>query len=196
MPCVPLHPRVLPGVRARRGSRRRRREPGGRRVRPVHGEGAAWVIKTTIGWWIDVPPIDLSGSPAPTIRGYVLGLALVVAVGGWGASVAAAGLVRQLWLVVLLLAVGGVFDLVSSIYRNIIMLEACPDQLRGRVQGVRTAVVVGGPRLGDLRAGATAATFGVTGAWVGGGVACVLLVVALAAAVPALIRYTKAQSVG
>jgi len=61
---------------------------------------------------------------------------------------------------------------------------------------VRTAVVVGGPRLGDLRAGATAATFGITGAWVGGGVACVLLVIVLAAAVPALGRYTKAQSVG
>jgi MFS family permease len=124
------------------------------------------------------------------------GLALLVAVAGWGASVAAAGFAHQLWLVVVLLAVGGVFDLVSSVYRNIIMLEACPDELRGRVQGVRTAVVVGGPRLGDLRAGATAVAFGVTGAWVGGGVACVLLVVALAALVPSLARYTNVRTVG
>jgi MFS family permease len=124
------------------------------------------------------------------------GLALIVAVIGWGGAVAAAGLARQLWLVVLLLGIGGVFDLVSSVYRNTIMLEACPDELRGRVQGVRTAVVVGGPRLGDLRAGTTAAAFGVTGAWVGGGVACVLLVLALAAVIPALGRYTKSQPVG
>ncbi|NUT35049.1 MAG: MFS transporter [Hamadaea sp.] len=124
------------------------------------------------------------------------GLALAVSVIAWGGTVAAAGLARQLWLVVLLLGLAGVADLVSAVYRNTIMLEACPDELRGRVQGVRTAVVVGGPRLGDLRAGGTAAAFGVTGAWVGGGVACVLLVVALAAAVPSLIRYTRAASVG
>jgi hypothetical protein len=108
--------------------------------------------------------------------------------------VAAAGLAHQLWLVVLLLACGGAADLVSSVYRNIIMLEACPDELRGRVQGVRTAVVVGGPRLGDLRAGATAAAFGVTGAWVGGGILCMVLAIALAVTVPSLIRYTRVAS--
>ena len=45
-------------------------------------EGAAWVIKTTIGWWIDVPAIDLTTSPADKIRSYVLWLALVVATAG------------------------------------------------------------------------------------------------------------------
>ena len=45
-------------------------------------EGATWVIKTTIGWWIDVPAIDIASSPADTIRGYVLWLAIVVAAGG------------------------------------------------------------------------------------------------------------------
>src|ERR671920_698649 len=44
-------------------------------------DGAAWVIKTTIGWWINVPALDLSNSPAATIRSYVLWVALVVAVG-------------------------------------------------------------------------------------------------------------------
>jgi hypothetical protein len=45
-------------------------------------DGAAWVVRTTIGWWIDVPAIDLAASPATTIRGYVLWLAAAVAVGG------------------------------------------------------------------------------------------------------------------
>jgi MFS family permease len=122
------------------------------------------------------------------------GLALTISIVAWGGFVAAAGLAHQLWLVVLLLACGGAADLVSSVYRNIIMLEACPDGLRGRVQGVRTAVVVGGPRLGDLRAGATAAAFGVTGAWVGGGILCMVLAIALAVTVPSLIRYTRVAS--
>ena len=45
-------------------------------------EGASWVIKTTIGWWIEVPAIDLVSSPAAQVRGYVWWLALVVAAAG------------------------------------------------------------------------------------------------------------------
>src|SRR4051812_45059768 len=44
-------------------------------------DGAAWVMKTTIGWWINVPALNLTTSPAATIRSYVLWVALVVAVG-------------------------------------------------------------------------------------------------------------------
>jgi hypothetical protein len=49
-------------------------------------------------------------------------------------------------------------------------------------------VVAGGPRLGDLRAGATAAAFGVTVSWVGGGLLAAALV-SLALLVPALRNY-------
>src|SRR5215218_4683176 len=45
-------------------------------------DGAAWVIKTTIGWWIVVPALDLTRSPAATIRSYVLWVAVAVAVAG------------------------------------------------------------------------------------------------------------------
>jgi hypothetical protein len=45
-------------------------------------DGATWVIKTTVGWWIDVPAIDLSASPVDTIRGYVLWIAVVLATAG------------------------------------------------------------------------------------------------------------------
>jgi hypothetical protein len=53
-------------------------------------------------------------------------------------------------------------------------------------------VLSGGPRLGDLRAGATAAAFGASASWVGGGIACIVLVLVLAAAVPALRHYSTA----
>jgi hypothetical protein len=45
-------------------------------------DGATWVIRTTVGWWVDVPALDLVDSPAVTIRGYVLWLAVAVATGG------------------------------------------------------------------------------------------------------------------
>jgi hypothetical protein len=40
------------------------------------------------------------------------------------------------------------------------------------MQGVFVAVVTGGPRLGDLRAGAMGAATSSTVAWAGGGLAC------------------------
>lgn len=120
------------------------------------------------------------------------GLALVIAVLAWGLAIAAAGLARQLWLMVVLLAVAGAADLVSAVFRLSILQVYAPDRMRGRLQGVNMVVVAGGPRLGDLRAGATAAGFGVGLAWVGGGLAAVVLVVLLAVACPALVRYTGA----
>ncbi len=117
------------------------------------------------------------------------GAALIVAVVAWGLAVAAAGLAHSLWLAVLLLAVGGAADLVSAVYRQTILQTYAPDELRGRMQGVFTAVVVGGPRLGDLRAGLMAG-FGITADWVGGGLAAAAVAILLAVAFPTLRRYT------
>ncbi|GIJ23503.1 MFS transporter [Micromonospora lutea] len=117
------------------------------------------------------------------------GLVLVAAVVAWGLAIAAAGLARQLWLMVLLLAVAGAADLVSAVLRQSMLLVYAPDRMRGRLQGVNTVVVAGGPRLGDLRAGAMAAGFGSGVAWVGGGVAAAFLAALLAVAFPALTRY-------
>jgi len=104
------------------------------------------------------------------------GRALTIAIVGWGASVALSGLVGQLWLVVALLALAGAFDLVSAVYRQTILQTYAPDEMRGRMQGVFIAVVAGGPRLGDVRAGATAAFTTPTFSWVAGGVACMAVV--------------------
>ncbi len=117
------------------------------------------------------------------------GLALVAAVVAWGLLVALSGLAGDLWLAVALLALAGVADLVSSVFRQSILLIHAPDAMRGRLQGVTTVVVAGGPRLGDLRAGAAAAAWGVGVSWVGGGLAAAVLAVGLALAFPALRRY-------
>ncbi|BCJ58896.1 MFS transporter [Micromonospora endophytica] len=120
------------------------------------------------------------------------GLVLVLAVVGWGVAVALAGLARQLWLVVALLVLAGAADLVSSVVRQSMLIVYAPDRMRGRLQGVNTVVVAGGPRLGDLRAGAMAAGFGSGVAWVGGGLAAAALAVLLAVAFPVLTRYRAA----
>jgi hypothetical protein len=45
-------------------------------------DGATWVIKTTVGWWINVPAVDLTRTPVDAIRGYVQWIAIAVAVSG------------------------------------------------------------------------------------------------------------------
>jgi hypothetical protein len=91
---------------------------------------------------------------------------------------------------VALLALGGAADLVSAVYRQTILQTYAPDGFQGRLQGVFFAVVAGGPRLGDLRAGVSAALVGSTVAWVGGGVAAAVVAAVLALMFPALLRYT------
>jgi MFS family permease len=56
----------------------------------------------------------------------------------------------------LALAGSGAADNVSMIYRNTMLLVAVPDGMRGRMQGIFTVVVSGGPRVGDLYIGLAA----------------------------------------
>jgi len=58
-------------------------------------------------------------------------------------------------LIVLSLAMAGMgaSDEVSAIFRGSMIIQAAPDEMRGRLQGVFITVVTGGPRIGDLYAG-------------------------------------------
>ncbi len=117
------------------------------------------------------------------------GRAIVGAIIVWGMSIAAFGLVRSLPIALVLLAIAGAADNVSAVFRTTILQSATPDEYRGRLQGVFTVVVAGGPRLGDVEAGAVAAMFGEAVSVVTGGLACVGLAVGLAAKFPGFLKY-------
>jgi MFS family permease len=79
------------------------------------------------------------------------GMAVLWSVIGWGAAIAAFGLVGpRLWLALVLLAVAGAADVISAIFRSTILQVTTPDHLRGRLGALFTLVVTGGPRLGDF----------------------------------------------
>ena len=107
----------------------------------------------------------------------------------WGTAIAAFGLVRWLPLALLLLALAGAADNVSAVFRTTILQAATPDEYRGRLQGVFTVVVAGGPRLGDVEAGVVAALAGEAFSVVSGGVLCVIGSIGLAAKFPEFLRY-------
>jgi MFS family permease len=112
------------------------------------------------------------------------GLAVICAVIVWGAAIAGFGVAHWLPLALVLLAVAGWADVLSAVFRNTIIQFAGPDGMRGRLMGVQMAVVAGGPRLGDLEAGAVATAFGDTASVVSGGLACIVGAFAVARALP------------
>lgn len=117
------------------------------------------------------------------------GLGVCVAAAGWGVAIAAFGLVDAVWLGLLMLALAGAADYVSAILRESIMLAGSPDELRGRLSGIELAQVAGAPALGNVEAGVLASLTSVRFSIVSGGILCVVGTVAIALALPALVRY-------
>jgi MFS family permease len=107
----------------------------------------------------------------------------------WGVAITGFGLSGNLWVGVAFLAVAGVADMVSMVFRGAILLSAATDEMRGRMQGVFTVVVAGGPRLADVLHGTAGSAFGPRTAVAGGGLLVVAVMLTLAATVPALRRY-------
>jgi MFS family permease len=117
------------------------------------------------------------------------GRAVVFAVAGWGLAIAVFGLTNSLPLALLMLGLGGIADVVSTIFRGTIIQLSTPDELRGRVSSMHIAVATGGPRLGDVEAGALSALTSVRFAVVAGGLACVLCAAGIARWAPSFFRY-------
>jgi MFS family permease len=121
------------------------------------------------------------------------GMAVVLAAAGWGACIALFALATfSLWVALALLVLAGACDSISAIARNTILQTVTPDHLRGRANASYSTVVVGGPMLGDLRAGTMGGVFGPQLSLVLGGVACILGSAVLARLFPALTNYDAA----
>ena len=117
------------------------------------------------------------------------GLGVCVAAAGWGVAITVVGFATAAWLALAFLAVAGAADFVSAVLRSNILLSATPDAIRGRLSGIELAQVAGAPELGNVKAGLVAELASVRASIVSGGLLTVVGTVAVAAAIPALVRY-------
>ncbi|MGI5509452.1 MFS transporter [Streptomyces sp. CA-106131] len=117
------------------------------------------------------------------------GLMVIAAVIAWGAAITGLGLTSSLWVAVAFLAAAGVADMVSMVFRGAILLSAATDEMRGRMQGVFTVVVAGGPRLADVLHGTAGSALGTRTAIAGGGLLVIAATLVLAMVTPALREY-------
>lgn len=128
----------------------------------------------------------LSGSIGRVSR---QGRAMLVSGSVWGACIAGFGLAHSLWLALSLLAVSGGADVFSVVFRTTMVQLATPDRYRGRASAAEYVVGVGGPRLGDFRAGAVGSLASPTVSAVSGGLSVIVASAVIAVAVPAFFRY-------
>ena len=116
------------------------------------------------------------------------GRAILLAALAWGASMAAAGLMPNLGLVLVMLAAAGAADMVSGTFRGALWDQTIPDEYRGRLAGIELLSYSVGPTLGNARAGFMA-VWGVRFSITAGGVLCLLGVGAAGALMPGFRRY-------
>lgn len=114
------------------------------------------------------------------------GRGVIAAIAVWGIAISVFGLVPFLPIALLMLAVAGSADVVSTVLRSTIIQLETPDRLRGRLWSLNIAIISGGPRLGDLRAGAMSAAVGPRISALSGGLACTAGIAALARLLPEL----------
>ena len=117
------------------------------------------------------------------------GLGVVVAASLWGAALVGFGYATALWLALLMLALAGAADFLSALWRSAVVLIATPDAMRGRVTGIEFTQVAAAPTLGNLEAGVVASLTSLRLSIVSGGIACVAGCIAIAMAIPQLVRY-------
>ncbi len=163
---------------------------------PALGTGLFAGDASTVGLLYAAPGVGamLAALTSGWVGGVVRrGRVVVVAVIVWGVAIAAFGLVGFLPVALLLLGIAGAADVVSAVFRNTILQLTLPDALRGRLSAIHTAVVGGGPRLGDLESGAVAAWTSIRFSVVSGGVGCVLGALAIARWIPELWNYREAE---
>jgi MFS family permease len=116
------------------------------------------------------------------------GAALLWSVAGFGAATVIFGLSTWFWLSLLALFFTGVFDNVSVVVRQSLIQLLTPDELRGRVTAVNQIFIGSSNEIGALRAGLSSALIGPVGAVVWGGIGTLVVVAAVARAVPGLKR--------
>ena len=116
------------------------------------------------------------------------GLALLLAVAGFGAATIVFGLSTSFWLSLLMLAVLGAMDNISVVIRNSLVIMRTPDEMRGRISAVNNIFIGASNQLGGFESGLTAQFFGPVWSVVGGGLGTILVVLIVAVAWPEVRR--------
>jgi MFS family permease len=122
------------------------------------------------------------------------GSIVISAVAIFGLATVAFGISRVFWFSLLVLAITGAADTVSTVLRQTIRQLATPNHLRGRMTSINMVFFMGGPQLGELEAGVVASLVGAPLSVVIGGVGSLLSAGVAAVKAKSLLNYESSDS--
>ena len=122
------------------------------------------------------------------------GSIVIWAVAIFGLATVAFGISRVFWFSLLMLAITGAADTVSTVLRQTIRQLATPNHLRGRMTSINMVFFMGGPQLGELEAGVVASLVGAPLSVVIGGVGSLLSAGVAAVKAKSLLNYESSDS--
>jgi MFS family permease len=117
------------------------------------------------------------------------GITVLISVAVYGLTTMAFGLSRWFLFSVIMLALMGSADTVSTVLRQTIRQLVTPDYLRGRMTSINMVFFMGGPQLGELEAGVLASIIGAPLSVITGGLGCVIAVLIAALSAKTLMSY-------
>jgi MFS family permease len=166
---------------------------------PVYADDILHVGAVGLGWMRAAPSIGA------VIMAFALahrrplqraGTAMLLAVAGFGAATVIFGLSKNYALSFLALILTGAADNISVVVRHTLVQLLTPDAMRGRVSAVNNIFIGSSNELGAFESGVTAAYFGPLLSVVGGGIATILVVLAVAWKWPQVRKIGTLQSTG
>jgi len=119
------------------------------------------------------------------------GITLLRAVAVFGLSIIVFGLSRNFWVSFLALVISGAVDNISVVIRHTSVQLLSPDDKRGRVSAVNSLFIGTSNELGAFESGVVAHYFGPTFSVVSGGIATLLVVLAVSWIWPEIRRYGR-----
>ncbi len=121
------------------------------------------------------------------------GSIVIWAVAIFGLATVAFGISRAFWFSLLMLAITGAADTVSTVLRQTIRQLATPNHLRGRMTSINMVFFMGGPQLGEVEAGVVASLIGAPLSVVIGGAGSLLSAGIAAMKAKALLNYESSE---
>jgi MFS family permease len=97
----------------------------------------------------------------------------------FGLALTVAAITRNYWIALVLLTIAGTAMVLNNVLTNTLLQTSAPDQLRGRVMGVYSFLILGLSPFGSLQAGYVAEHLGVRTAYAVGGIICMLVALGL-----------------
>jgi MFS family permease len=114
---------------------------------------------------------------------------ILLGIGTYGVATVLFAGSHAFWFSVVMLAVSGAGDTISSILRATINQLSTPDELRGRMSSINSIFTSSGPQLGQFESGVVAAWLGTEASALTGGVATLAILGVVAAAFPKVRRF-------